>query len=173
MSRAPSPQGLALPGPVSARHMGIDPIADSGKDHTETWRSTKRLGRIAFGNVRRMGPETLACPEAHDWRLVVDFPFDESGFGPQDDERVVESFREQGDGSWTLVWLPSFFSKSMQNMLGDLVKLEHILESSSTRRQYISHLSVENQSRAANDLEKIHNNWRREKNNLLFSTCFS
>ena len=135
--------------------MGIDPIADSGKDHTETWRGTKRLGRIVFGNVRRMGPETLACPEGHDWRLVVDFPFDEAGFGPQDDERLVESFREQGDGSWTLVWLPSFFSKSMQNMLGDLVKLEHILESSSTRQQYISHLSVENQSRAANDLENL------------------
>ena len=133
--------------------MGIEPIEDWGVDHKyKDWRGTDRLGHIRFGNVRKMGPEALRCPEGHEWRLVVDYPFDEAGFGPHDDEAVVERFREESGGSWTLVWLPSFFSHAINQMLGELVILEHILSTPSTTKGYVSHLSVENQSRAQNDL---------------------
>src|SRR5439155_20389394 len=52
-------------------------------------------------------------------------------------------------------WLPTFFSSAMNQMLGELVILEHILESSDSARRYVSHLSVENQSRAMNDLQNL------------------
>lgn len=136
--------------------MGVDSIADWGKDHKyKDWRGTDRLGHIRFGNVRKMGPELLRCPEGHDWRLIVDYPFDEPGFGPHHDEEVLEAFKEETGGSWTLVWLPSFFSHSMNQMLGELVILEHILETPSTTKGYVSHLSVENQVRAQNDLQNL------------------
>ncbi|MBI2373943.1 MAG: hypothetical protein HYV07_08095 [Deltaproteobacteria bacterium] len=130
--------------------MGVETIADWGKDHKhKDWRSTDRLGHIRFGNVRKMGPEALKCPDDHDWRFIIDYPFDEVGFGPHDDEQVLDEFKETHGGSWTLVWLPSFFSHAMNQMLGELVILEHIL---SQPVAYVSHLSVENQSRAKNDL---------------------
>src|SRR5690606_21256984 len=112
-------------------------------------------GHIQFGNVRVMTPEQLRCPDDHDWRLVVDYPFDSPGHGPHEDEAVVDAFLEKQPSSWTLVWLPSFFSKAMNDLLGELAVLEHILESNSQLRQYLSHLTVENQGRAKLDLENL------------------
>ena len=132
----------------------LEPKKDVSKPHKHEWRGTDRLGTVYFGNVRRMSPEQLRCPEEHDWRLVIDYPFDQAGFGPQHDEKVLEEFRDQG-GSWTLVWLPSFFSAEMNGMLGKLARLEHILESPQTTRGYVAHLSVENQGRAINDLTNL------------------
>ena len=135
--------------------MGVDKVADWGKDRVQAWRGTKRLGHLRFGNVRKLGEEQLRCPDDHDWRLVIDYPFDEPGFGPNDDLRVVDELMEKSGGSWTLVWLPSFFSKSINELLGDLVVLEHILENKDTQRRAVAHLSVENQSRALLDLENL------------------
>jgi hypothetical protein len=59
-----------------------------------------------------------ALPDDHDWRFIIDYPFDDPGFGPHDDEQVLDEFRENHGGSWTLVWLPSFFSHHDQ-MLGE------------------------------------------------------
>jgi hypothetical protein len=133
--------------------MGIEKIADWSRDHKhKDWRGTDRLGHIKFGNVRKMGPDALRCPEDHHWRFIIDFPFDEPGFGPHDDEAVLEEFKENQGGSWTLIWLPSFFSNEMNQMLGDLVVIDHILEQPS---QFLSHLSVENQARAKNDLKNL------------------
>ncbi len=133
--------------------MGLQVVADTGKDHKhKDWRGTDRMGHIRFGNVRKMGPEALRCPEDHDWRFIIDYPFDDPGFGPHDDEQVLDQFKEVGGGSWTMVWLPSFFSAAMNQMLGDLVILKHIVEQPSA---YISQLSVENQARAKNDLVNL------------------
>src|SRR5690606_7844265 len=118
--------------------MGIDKITESGREVDVDWRCTKRVGHIQFGNVRVMTPEQLRCREEHDWRLVVDYPFDAPGHGPHEDEAVVDAFIEKQPGSWTLVWLPSFFSKQMNDLLGELTVLEHILESNTQLRQYVS-----------------------------------
>ena len=135
--------------------MGLDKVQDWGKDHKYEWRNTQRVGHVRFGNVRKMAPDQLRCPALHDWRLVVDYPFDDPGYGPNDDLEVIERVREEGGGTWTLVWLPSFFSDVINKHLGDLVVLEHILESKDGMRRYVSHLSVENQSRAERDLENL------------------
>lgn len=140
--------------------MGIDTISDWGKDTTVTWRGTKRAGHVRFGNVRRLDPDQLRCPDTDDWRLIVDYPFDDEGFGPNADVGVIEAFMSTGVGSWTLVWLPSFFSKQIRDLLGDLVVLDHLLDTSETRRRAVSHLSVENQARALVDLENLRNQKR-------------
>lgn len=137
--------------------MGIDKVADWGKDRVQHWRGTKRLGHVRFGNVRKLGDVQLSCPVDHAFRLVIDYPFDEPGFGPNDDLRVLDELVEKGGESWTLVWLPSFFSKSMNDLLGELVILEHILDSKDTERQAVAHLSVENQARALTDLRNLRN----------------
>ncbi len=136
--------------------MGLEKVADWEIDHVEEWRGTRRLGHLVFGNVRRMGPEQLRCGEGHDWRLIVDYPFDDEEYGPRDDETVLSNFVDaHADGTWTLVWLPSFFSKEIKKMLGDIVVLEHILADAATTRQYVSHLSTELRESAQIDLRNL------------------
>ncbi len=137
--------------------LGIEGVQEPGKDHViKNWRGTDRLGHLRFGNVRRMTADQLLCPEGHSWRIIIDYPFDDEGFGPHDDEKAIEAFLQaHAGGTWTIVWLPTFFSKDMQRVLGDLVILEHILSDAPTTRQYVSHLSVENQSRATHDLQNL------------------
>jgi hypothetical protein len=135
--------------------LGLEKVLERGKDHKVDWRGTSRVGHIQFGNVRTMGPELLRCAEGHHWRLVVDYPFDHGQFGPADDLRVIDSFKDQGAGSWTLVWLPSFFSDGVKKLLGDLVVLEEILQTPTKAREYVADYSVENQSRAISDLENL------------------
>jgi hypothetical protein len=141
--------------------MGVDKVADWGKDHVfKGWRGTDRLGHIRFGNVRKLPPDALRCPEDHDWRIVVDYPFDDPGFGPNDDVEAIDKITQEGIGTWTLVWIPSFFSEHINKLLGELVILEHILENAETKRRYTSHLSVEHQSRALLDLDNLRNQKR-------------
>lgn len=135
--------------------MGLDAGPEWTEEHQVDWRGTKRRGEIRFGNVRKMSADVLRCPDEHDWRLIVDYPFDDPGFGPHDDEQVVEKFRDETGGAWTLVWLPSFFSAPVNQMLGELVILEHIMKTQSDARQYVSHLSIEQQARALNDLTNL------------------
>lgn len=135
--------------------MGIGEHADLNKEHKHTWRSTDRFGRIRFGNIRKMGPEQLTTAPDHDFQVVVDYPFDEPQFGPNDDLQVLLDFEEQGAGSWTVSWLPSFFAGEVNELLGDLVVLEHILDGRDNRRMYLSHLRVEDRDRAELDLENL------------------
>lgn len=135
--------------------MGIDPSTDLNREHVHTWRHTKRTGRIRFGNVRKMTPEQLAGQPEHDFQIIVDYPFDDHGFGPNDDEQVLQDFEEQHGGAWTVVWLPSFFSRDINELLGDLVVLEHVLESRESKQRYLAHLRVEDRERAVLDLENL------------------
>ncbi len=137
--------------------MDVKQVADLNKEHGHVWRNTKRRGRIRFGNVRKMGSDQLTCPSELDYQVIVDYPFDEPGYGPNDDAQVLEDYEEQGHGSWTAVWLPSFFSKDVNDLLGDLVVLEHILESRESKRKYLAHLRAEDRERAELDLDNLRN----------------
>ncbi len=126
--------------------LGLDPAGDWGQDDKiDDWRGTVRRGHILFTNVRRASPERLRCPDGHDWRLVLDYPFDDAGFGPNDDIAVIEKVRDEGEGTWTLVMLPSFFSEALNKLLGELAILDHVLATKESRRVAVQHLRPEQQ----------------------------
>lgn len=135
--------------------LGLERVLEKNKPHAVEWHRTTRKGQVLFGNVRTMSPEYLRCGDDEDWRLVIDYPFDEGQYGPNDDLAAVERFMESGGGSWTLVWLPSFLSAAMEKLLGELVILEHICETREVTRGYVQHLSVEDQARAMTDLDNL------------------
>ena len=140
--------------------LGVTVGSEWGQDHTLLWHGTKRLGHIRFGNVRRMGAEQLRCPDDQSWRIVVDYPFDEPGYGPNDDLEVVDRVRDEGAGSWTLVWLPSFFSEEVNRLVGEIAILDHILETREAARRYVQHLRVEQQNAVISDLDNLRNQKR-------------
>lgn len=118
---------------------------------------TRRKGRVRYGNVREMDDTTLTCPRDLEWQLVVDYPFDERGHGPDEDLRTVERFRDSRPADAppnpTVVWLPTFFSHALERELGELVILEHILDGDA--RKYLGHLRVEDQSTTRADLASL------------------
>ncbi len=122
-------------------------------EHRHVWRGLRRPGRVRFGNVRVM--DDLRCPRDAEWLVVLDYPFDEQGFTPDDDLRRVEAWREAHDGEANpaLVWLPTFFSHQLELELGQLVVLEHILDGDP--RRYLGHLRVEDQGQALSDLRSL------------------
>src|SRR5690606_4400218 len=75
--------------------------------------------------------------------------------GPNEDLARLDVFVSETGGSWTLVWLPHFFSESSKKLLGELVILEHILSGADSKRKYLQHLSVEHQNRAELDLNNL------------------
>ena len=118
---------------------------------------TRRPGRVRYGNVREMDDAALTCPSDFEWQVIIDYPFDDKGHGPEEDSRRIEKYREgRAAGAApnpTVVWLPTFFSHSMERELGQLVVLEHILDGDS--RRYVGHLRVEDQGTTRADLTSL------------------
>ncbi|MFM8220575.1 MAG: phage resistance protein, partial [Planctomycetaceae bacterium] len=88
-----------------------------------------------------------------DWRVVIDYPFDEPGYGPRDDLSKLQRFKEtHPNGTKTLCWVPSFFSPDAEKDLGLLVILEHVLMGERFG-QYSAHLSPQDRQAAKTVLE--------------------
>jgi len=138
-------------------------VHDNVVPHTVEYRHTRRAGRVRFGNVRTMRVEELTCPEDAAWHVVIDYPFDEEGYTPHDDERQLDQIRNQlgGRSTSTLVWLPTFFSKTLEDDLGDLARLDHILDAHNLRG-FLSHVPPDEHQRARIDLESLRDRKRAE-----------
>lgn len=132
--------------------LGIEDRDEFFLTHEFTWRHTERLCEIIFGNVRTLPKSSLEA-SGSDWKLVVDFPFDETGCTPQHDLEELEKFRQaHPSGSRTICWIPSFFKPSAQRDLGNLVVLEHIL-TGERFGSYSSHLPYQDRPAAKALLE--------------------
>jgi hypothetical protein len=122
-----------------------------------SFHGTRRRGRVRYGNVREMDDTTLTCPREYEWQVIIDYPFDDRGHGPEEDVRTIERFRDTRSAGAppnpTVVWLPTFFSHSLERELGELVMLEHILDGDA--RKYLGHLRVEDQSTTRADLVSL------------------
>ena len=127
--------------------LGIEDRDDMFLEHELAWRGTRRTFQIIFTNVRELTADSLDT-KGGTRKLIVDFPFDDAGFGPADDLARLEDFRQSGQPARTLVWLPAFLSRQGQNDLGTLVKLDDILRTDESFRRYASHLSGIEQAQA-------------------------
>jgi len=120
--------------------------------HEFWWRNTKRNCTVLFRNIRELPDSSLENADAN-WKLVIDFPFDEAGHGPRDDLSTIQRFMQShADGAKTLCWMPSFLSVDAQKDLGMLVILEHIL-TGERFAQYSNHLSAQDRQAAKSLLE--------------------
>lgn len=117
------------------------------------WRGTRREGSVCFGNVREMDESRFRVRAGHDFRIVVDYPFDDPGHTPQEDESRVHELREKLDER-TVIWLPDFFSEAVQADLGMLVVLDNILTGDAWRT-YLANMRADDQQRALQDLQSL------------------
>lgn len=139
------------------RHVEASPV-----EHEVEWRGFTRKGLVHYGNVREMDRSQFEPSAGYDFKVVIDFPFDEPSRTPQEDEARVVELRDRGLSASTVVWLPSFFSDKVQRELGQLVVLERILEGDGWRR-HLEHLRTDDQLRARDELDSMRN----QKKNLV------
>jgi hypothetical protein len=114
--------------------------------HELVWRGTKRGVEVVFGNIRELPDESLRARGA-DWRVVVDYPFDADGHTAADDLAKIGEFRQRGEPSTTLCWVPAFLTREALKDLGTLVILDHIL-AGERFGSFASHLSQVDQAAA-------------------------
>jgi len=120
--------------------------------HKREWRGCDRRGAIQFGNVREMSFDALDAGD-DDFKIVIDYPFDEQGRSPTEDEAKVDAFLEK-HGSNTLVWLPSFLSDKVLRDLGELVVIDEVRRPDRFR-ELLGDKRAEDQTLARIELENL------------------
>jgi hypothetical protein len=130
--------------------LGLETGAPTIK-HTEPWRNCKREGAVHFGNVREMEDDALLAVPGEEFRIIIDYPFDDPGHGPQEDEARLARFTDKGGATPTVVWLPSFFSEKVSKDLAELVIIDKVLEGDDWKRTF-QHLRPDDQVRAKEEL---------------------
>ncbi|MEX0866013.1 MAG: hypothetical protein WD030_01560, partial [Pirellulales bacterium] len=146
--------------------IGIQGDGEFEQFHDFWWRNTKRNCKVLFKNIRELPNSSLDNDES-DWKLIIDFPFDEAGHGPRDDLSTVQRFKQSHpEGAKTLCWVPSFFSQEALVDLGVLVALEHVL-TGERFGQFTNHLSPQDRQAAKSVLESQRSQLRQRVQNHL------
>ncbi|EPW8643381.1 phage resistance protein [Pseudomonas aeruginosa] len=110
-------------------------------EHPFAWRGTRRTVEVMFQNIREISDFTTFEARGDDWKVLVDFPFDQGNHSPASDRARIQEYEATGNATQTLCWLPYFFSQSAQRELGTLVTLEHVLKSDDRFASFSKHLS--------------------------------
>ena len=110
-------------------------------EHPFAWRGTRRTVEVMFQNIREISDFTTFEARGDDWKVLVDFPFDQGNHSPASDRARIQEYEATGNATQTLCWLPYFFSQSAQRDLGTLVTLEHVLKSDDRFASFSKHLS--------------------------------
>ncbi|MHB1447251.1 MAG: hypothetical protein ACYCZV_16590, partial [Acidimicrobiales bacterium] len=107
------------------------------------WRGTERAADITFGNVRDTAevPDIALRAIAGRPRVVIDFPFDDSGHGPEEDLERLDAWTENNQPTTTVCWMPSYLNRDGLSGLGRFVALHELLRSDQRFEQHTQHLS--------------------------------
>lgn len=91
-----------------------------------SWRGTRRRGSLCLTNVRELPYERFRVREGGEFRLIIDYPWDEPGHTVEEDRQRTQNCRQAQGQSNTLVWLPRHFSEREIQTLHDLAASEFI-----------------------------------------------
>ena len=129
--------------------VGIEDSKGFFTSHTILWRGWRRTVDVSYGNIR--DKESLADSafrsQQDNWKIVIDFPFDDGHHTPLDDLARVHQLTESLSPQRTLCWIPSFLKQAGQANVGLLVKLDYLL-TLDRLATYTSHLSVADRNTA-------------------------
>ncbi|MEM9351602.1 MAG: phage resistance protein, partial [Planctomycetota bacterium] len=137
--------------------LGVQGEGQFEQYHEFLWKNTKRTATILFQNIRTLSDTSLQTDDDN-WKLVIDYPFDDQGHGPSDDVAKLQNFRSNhADGAKTICWVPSFLNQESLRDLGTLVKLDHILASEDRFNDHANFLSPQDRVTAKSNLESQRN----------------
>jgi hypothetical protein len=113
--------------------MGIA-VKDQMGSRSYDWRGRKWRIAVVYDNTRLANDNVFRPGEDEDLRVVLDYPFDDVGHGPREDEervgQIIEGLtgKDAERGLATLVWLPAFVDDETVEALKDLVTLDGLVD---------------------------------------------
>lgn len=139
---------------------------DKGGIYTTTWRGTRRVVEIVYGNVRDASDLTDSeFQPTHDgWRVVFDYPFDEEGHTPLEDLERIRRLRDQAPAH-TVCWVPRHLTSQALSDLGRYVRLRYALGPSFD--QLAGHLSDNDRAIARQQMNSQRDQLRSRLENAL------
>ncbi len=64
--------------------VGVQREGEFEQSYELFWKNTRRSCIVLFKNIRKLSDSSLEN-DSDEWKLIIDFPFDEAGHGPKDD----------------------------------------------------------------------------------------
>jgi len=131
---------------------GITGNGDLFQEYPFVWRGTKRNCNIKFDNIRDMALSAFQA-NGENWRIVIDRPFDDKGYGPKDDKAKLTIFNEEyPEGTLAIAILPSFLNSPAMKELGKYVIILNLLKGDNLS-SYTNHLTPADRQAAKSLLE--------------------
>ncbi|MGN9804735.1 BREX-2 system ATPase PglY [Micromonospora sp. L32] len=93
------------------------------------WRGSRRSIELVYANVRDpndIRDEAFAPGDPASWRLIIDYPFDDSSHGPADDRQRVQELASRMTAR-TVCWIPAALSVERYADLNNLVIIDAVL----------------------------------------------
>jgi hypothetical protein len=117
--------------------------ADLSGTYKLVWRGTDREVDIAFGNVRDTNemPDSALRASGNRPKIVIDFPFDDVGYSPEDHLERLDAWSQANDPTRCVCWVPAFLNERGQAGLGRYVAAKELLRSEDRFEQYTDRLS--------------------------------
>jgi hypothetical protein len=94
------------------------------------WRNTKRTGSVLVGNVRELTAATFKPEPGEEFRIIVDYPWDQPPFTVNDDRSKAQSVRRNDGTFFTICWLPRHFTHAELEILKELAAAELVANTS-------------------------------------------
>ncbi len=151
--------------------MGIEEKELTGLHSVKVpFRGTQRRVHLIMENIRKQ--PFSAFESGEEWKILMDYPFDEGDHTPNDDysryETVKNRFDEKGQRFRTIIWIPYHFTEELSEKLGRLVILDHLL-AENRFHNYTTHLNEADRAAARNALDSQRNTLRQKIRNALYS----
>ena len=97
-----------------------------GETHEIEWRKTPRRGTVSVENIRELPNAAFKVKPGGEYRILVDYPWDDPGYTVAEDEQRALDVRKRDGTSLTVCWLPRHFTQSELAFLDDLSALEEL-----------------------------------------------
>lgn len=128
------------------------------------WRGSERTVEFVFGLVRdprSVADESFEPGTAGNVRIILDCPYDEeAGHSPDDALRRVTELRRSHPGAPVLVWLCDHFSEQRKAQLGQLMRINFLLERDRLS-DYTRNFPPDDRAKARRQLEHARENLTR------------
>jgi hypothetical protein len=88
------------------------------------WRRTERKGSYEVTNVRELGNARFRPEPGDEFRLLIDYPWDEPGHSVEEDELRARDVNRRDGSMLTACWLPRHFTPQERAWIEDLAALD-------------------------------------------------
>lgn len=91
-----------------------------------TWRGTTRKGSVVIKNVRELSNAQFRPEEGELFRVLIDYPWDEPGYGVEADRQRAQDVRRREGRIPTVCWLPRHMTAHEIEDLTEYAAADHL-----------------------------------------------